>query len=378
MLYIDYELPEIYNNISIHTLINDIAKFTYTYNQLNHKAKQFVITSYARIMAVRFIHMNNIYEGVGTQTEPDTYIVLSSVNKLKSHTSIKETETISQLNAMQYLQQVRQQNVKQHNLSTDNPLQSVIDSELVQDVASHILSIKSLPYRSGTAYAELDKQRIHVYPHPDIIDSNILAACDIYFEELNNLSLSFSGMRMFDRIMNIYRTAARVMFDIVDIHPYGDGNGRLCRLLMNHVLACITPFPVAVDVNRNEYIDAIGECRYNDYTNRVPSKLCAIILYCAHKQWGQLFRMLEEQGLYGSKTVTQLVFTHMQLDNDQLPDKIIERRYKSIFHDVVDNQTKQLDYNIVRQAIQHMQQNKISTYNVKLQDSNKETQIIFV
>ena len=42
----------------------------------------------------------------------------------------------------------------------------------------------------------------------------------------------------------IFKRAARLLFDFVDAHPFGDGNGRTCRLLANYDISLITPFPV--------------------------------------------------------------------------------------------------------------------------------------
>ena len=59
---------------------------------------------------------------------------------------------------------------------------------------------------------------------------------------------------------------AIVLFGIVDIHPYRDGNGRTARIYMNIALKRILglPFPVTVTGNveqRKEYVDALRECR---------------------------------------------------------------------------------------------------------------------
>ena len=57
-----------------------------------------------------------------------------------------------------------------------------------------------------------------------------------------------------------------VMFGIVDIHPFRDGNGRTARIFMNIALKRILglPFPVTVTGNgeqRKEYVDAIKSAR---------------------------------------------------------------------------------------------------------------------
>ena len=46
--------------------------------------------------------------------------------------------------------------------------------------------------------------------------------------------------------------AAWLLFKVVDVHPFIDGNGRMCRLLANRVLAMIFPFPVPI------YAAAVG------------------------------------------------------------------------------------------------------------------------
>eukprot|EP01094_Clydonella_sp_ATCC50884_P007570 TRINITY_DN16769_c0_g1_i1.p1 TRINITY_DN16769_c0_g1~~TRINITY_DN16769_c0_g1_i1.p1 ORF type:complete len:204 (-),score=26.88 TRINITY_DN16769_c0_g1_i1:93-680(-) len=55
--------------------------------------------------------------------------------------------------------------------------------------------------------------------------------------------------------------AAFLQFHFVDIHPYGDGNGRLCRVLSKMMLDEVFPVPLPQFRNRQSYIDALERCR---------------------------------------------------------------------------------------------------------------------
>lgn len=87
-----------------------------------------------------------------------------------------------------------------------------------------------------------------------------------------------SGMVMFDRIkaffadlkakqekvFNAVELSAWAHAELVSIHPFSDGNGRTCRLVMNYILMYNGFLPVSVDKsNRLEYYKALEEYAVN-------------------------------------------------------------------------------------------------------------------
>lgn len=60
----------------------------------------------------------------------------------------------------------------------------------------------------------------------------------------------------------IYTLAFDFHFDLVSIHPFADGNGRVSRLMMNHILIYHGHSPAIVHkLSRDEYISSIKETR---------------------------------------------------------------------------------------------------------------------
>jgi len=58
----------------------------------------------------------------------------------------------------------------------------------------------------------------------------------------------------------ILKLAADIHYNLVNIHPFGDGNGRLSRLFMNYVLMYHhQPFVKIFTEDRAEYIDALND-----------------------------------------------------------------------------------------------------------------------
>ena len=69
--------------------------------------------------------------------------------------------------------------------------------------------------------------------------------------------------------INPILATANLFVDLINIHPFEDGNGRLCRMILSHVLiqdGCYGPFPVLLRSfnkrGRRHYIQAVN--RYHE------------------------------------------------------------------------------------------------------------------
>ena len=83
----------------------------------------------------------------------------------------------------------------------------------------------------------------------------------------------------------VYELSFWAHFELVTIHPWADGNGRTCRLLMNLLQMEFGVLPTKVlKENKAEYIQALIDTRENEDINIFID--CMTHLHCQHLQLG--------------------------------------------------------------------------------------------
>jgi len=74
---------------------------------------------------------------------------------------------------------------------------------------------------------------------------------------------------------DILKLAADIHYNFVNIHPFGDGNGRTARLLMNYIqLYHGEPLIKIFNEDRAEYIDALNDAEDKDNTDIFRDFIC--------------------------------------------------------------------------------------------------------
>ena len=265
---------------------------------MNEDEKRFCRESVVPVMAVDFIYHLNIGELVGSQIRAETQDILMSVMDIEDRVltgkidccDCKKKETLNTLSAMKKLHEIFEDKMKGSGLLTVEQICKV-----------HAVLMEGLhpgagKIRTNDTYTRWNG-KIHFYPNPETLPNRLHALVDchnIYVEAFPPNSTDYTKQD----VEYIFKCAARILFEFVDTHPFGDGNGRMCRLLASYVLKLITPFPVGIHhtdtvngVRREDYVDAIVQCRDNPKDG--PREIASMLLEGAWSGWKRFFESLE-------------------------------------------------------------------------------------
>ena len=96
----------------------------------------------------------------------------------------------------------------------------------------------------------------HKFPHHQTVTS--------FLRILGHLTAKLAEEidKMTDRkVLYVFALSAFVQFHFVEIHPFEDGNGRMCRFLCKRILDSVLPFPFPMFKDRNKYLSSIESGR---------------------------------------------------------------------------------------------------------------------
>ena len=283
----------------------EMIKRFYNTEKTPQKARDFAEREFARAKAIDFVYHSNIGESIGLKSHEGTKEVLQNYLEKGNLPAERGTrETIQTYEALTFF----------HELSMDPDMApGWVTVQQIQDAHTNLLrDIYESPgeIRKRHVYTTY-KEEEYFHPPPEKLQALFYACIDrhnIHMEQLDIAQLQeklkdpFEKMDDFntlcDRLGMVFKSAAWLMFKFVDVHPFGDGNGRLCRLLANYVLGTVTPFPVPIylgevpgQIKREDYLDAIVKCRESKMEQ--PGLLTSMLVENAWKGWKKLFNTLE-------------------------------------------------------------------------------------
>jgi len=201
------------------------------------------------LSVARWIFNTNQIEFAGVATEGDTLAIISGRARAKG---VKEQEVLQTFNLL-----------KQNYSGGETSLtQRVFDVERLNQwhtvLFSGLLEKPGVFRKSGVATTNLDCSE-HVYPHHKIIPFSTNALCLVVGQLAKAVEKHY--VDPMERLLYTFALAAFAQFNFVDIHPYVDGNGRMCRFLSKFLLDSCCPLPFPMFENRNAYLDTLIQGR---------------------------------------------------------------------------------------------------------------------
>ena len=133
-----------------------------------------------------------------------------------------------------------------------------ISIELLQQVAGLVMKntgglVNTMSGTFDTSLGDLRKAQVYVdrkyFPDFSKVEALLIKLVEHVNQRLDNVSDN-----------EIIKLSADIHYNLVNIHPFGDGNGRTSRLMMNYIqMYHQEPFIKIFTEDRAEYIDALNE-----------------------------------------------------------------------------------------------------------------------
>jgi Fic family protein len=133
------------------------------------------------------------------------------------------------------------------------------------------------PSHSGTGY---------VYPLPSTIPGQVEHILEAFNSQVSSIATVAAAVQ----------ATADLLYDMLVLHPFVDGNGRLCRLLATYALCAFgQPFPIPMHNGhsraRKHYQSMLLHADHHHH----KSRLLAYILECVAYKWANLETLCQQQ-----------------------------------------------------------------------------------
>lgn len=114
---------------------------------------------------------------------------------------------------------------------------------------------------SSSSSSSSDDSQTHVYPHHSIITAALNKLGYIVYKLAKEIEAIQSLQQ---RVLYTFALASFAQFHFVDIHPFLDGNGRMCRFICKYLLDAVLPLPFPMYTNRENYLGTLVVARTKD------------------------------------------------------------------------------------------------------------------
>ncbi len=278
----------------ISKMLEDIQDFQILWDEKKSGYDAKKVALVARSMEAEFYHFVASEEGHGLSTLEETRTLLSVESSGKGGGNSKEERVVLNIcHAYEYLKTI---------LNNDKENIGMLDPVILKEAHEKVLKNVNLGSKTRAGefsnvdrYTEYKGEKYHYNQvYKDLTTEECVQLVIDRFNPL--IDYAKKQEKRIDRIDRIFKAVAYLVFEMLDVHPFSDGNGRLCRLLASYILASMTPFPTPVynvwsKSSKGDYVDALVEARKTK--DRHPALFMSMIIECNWYAWREFFHKLD-------------------------------------------------------------------------------------
>lgn len=281
---------------STEDMVKDIVKFKKKWDSKSKSLDGGIVDDVRHKLEAKFFHHCNVGEDHGLKNLDMLELFLNSKNEFLidecKKLSQEEQESLNLRDAYVYLL---------NEAERDKDCHGLLEESMLREVNKIILRNIPLAKNSTKPGVFSNKPRMttfngetYFYQQPEDMMSAVCTLLD-RFNSLLTHSLNLPSTE--EQIENVFKSVAWLAFELLDLHPFSDGNGRVCRLLCSYVLNVICPFPSPIynmysESSVQDFEQTLVKTRQS--VERKPEGLTTMIIESNWAFWKKLNQIEQE------------------------------------------------------------------------------------
>lgn len=268
-------------------MITQVAYFKQKWDSKKESLDSAIVDDVSRQLEAKFFHHCNVDEDHGLKDSKSVENFLSTKDLSSQTLSLEEQETLNLRDAYLFLRREAETATKECRGLLEESMLREVNKIILRNIPVHKSSTKPGVYCNNPRVTTFNGETYY-YKQPD----DMMAAVCTHLDRFNSLftqSMSLSSME--DKVASVFKSVAWLVCELLDLHPFSDGNGRLSRLLCCYVLFSLCPFPSPIynmysESSMQDFVKTLVDARSSK--DRKPRGLTTMIIESNWATWKKL------------------------------------------------------------------------------------------